>query len=153
MPKLTKFERIFMKFATLLQNLWITENFVRFPAILIKFREILSENHRFFLQISAKVCKHLEILLIFSKFCKKKSECFKFEAVQRSVNLVDLEKCCKMSIRLQKSALIQPRTSRLKFAEMVVGSTTYSLPCNNFILNLWMNYFARDGLRRKEKRR
>ena len=31
-------------------------------------------------------------------------------------NLVDLEKYCKMSIRTQKSALIQPRTSPPKFA-------------------------------------
>ena len=30
-------------------------------------------------------------------------------------HLVDLEKCCKMSIWLQKSASIQPRTSLLKF--------------------------------------
>ena len=34
-----------------------------------------------------------------------------FGAVQKDVNLVDLEKCCKMSIWLQKSVLIQPRTS------------------------------------------
>ena len=31
-------------------------------------------------------------------------------------HFVDLEKCCKMSIWLQKSALIQPRTSPPKFA-------------------------------------
>ena len=40
---------------------------------------------------------------------------FEFGAVQRIANLVDLEKCWKMSIWLQKSALIQPRTSPLKF--------------------------------------
>merc|ERR1712224_257660 len=37
--------------------------------------------------------------------------------VQKSVNLEDLEKCCKMSIWLQKSASIQPRTSLSKFAK------------------------------------
>jgi len=37
--------------------------------------------------------------------------------VQRFVNLEDLEKCCKMSIWLQKSASIQPRTSLPKFQE------------------------------------
>ena len=46
------------------------------------------------------------------------SEFFEFGAVQRIANLVDLEKRCKMStsIWLQKSALIQPRTSSPKFA-------------------------------------
>ena len=38
-----------------------------------------------------------------------------FEAVRRCGNLVDLEKCCKMRIWLQKSASIQPRTSLPKF--------------------------------------
>ena len=40
-----------------------------------------------------------------------------FGAVQKYVNIVDLEKCCKMSIYLPKSALIQPRTSRLKLPD------------------------------------
>ena len=39
--------------------------------------------------------------------------------VQRFVNLVDLEKCSKINIWLQKSALIEPRTSRLTFAELI----------------------------------
>ena len=38
-----------------------------------------------------------------------------FGAVQRIANLLDLAKRCKMSIWLQNSALIQPRTSPLKF--------------------------------------
>ena len=38
-----------------------------------------------------------------------------FGAVQKYVNLVDLEKCCKMSIYLQNLASIQPRTSLSKF--------------------------------------
>ena len=35
---------------------------------------------------------------------------FEFRAVQKCANLVDLEKCCKMTIWWPKSALIQPRT-------------------------------------------
>ena len=38
-----------------------------------------------------------------------------FGAVQKDVNLVDLEKCCKMSVYLQRSVPIQPRTSPKKF--------------------------------------
>ena len=38
--------------------------------------------------------------------------------MQRCDNLVDLEKRCKMSIWTQKSALIQLRTSLLKFDDM-----------------------------------
>ena len=45
-------------------------------------------------------------------------------AVRRNDNLVDLEKRCKMSIWLQKSASIQPRTSPLKF----VGSRDSCTP-------------------------
>ena len=45
----------------------------------------------------------------------KTCEDFKLRAVQRCGNLVDLEKCCKMSIWTQRSALIQPRTSPPKF--------------------------------------
>ena len=56
-----------------------------------------------------------------TNFCKD----FEFGAVRRCANLVDLEKCFKkMSIRLQKSASIQPRTSRLKNADLVVATTT-----------------------------
>ena len=50
---------------------------------------------------SAKLCENLEN--------------FQFGEVQRSANLVDLEKRSKMSIYLQKSASIQPRTSFSKF--------------------------------------
>ena len=46
--------------------------------------------------------------------------------MQRCTHLVDLEKCCKMSIYLQRSASIQKRTSPPKFgvknAQLVVGS-------------------------------
>ena len=61
------------------------------------------------------VCK------IFRNF--KKSRDFEFGAVQKLVNLVDLEKCCKMSIYLPKSALIQPRTSRPKLPDRSSGSS------------------------------
>ena len=37
--------------------------------------------------------------------------------MQKFANLVDLEKCRKMRIWLQKLALIQPRTGFLKFAK------------------------------------
>ena len=43
------------------------------------------------------------------------SQNFELEAVQRFLNLVDLGKCCKMSILLQNLASIQQRTSLPKF--------------------------------------
>ena len=54
----------------------------------------------------------------------QKSENFECGAVRRCMNLVELEKCWKMRIWTQKSALIQQRTSCLKFAELVVGTCT-----------------------------
>ena len=36
---------------------------------------------------------------------------FGFRAVEKYANLVDLEKCCKMTIWSSRSASIQPRTS------------------------------------------
>ena len=48
-----------------------------------------------------------KFLKILDNFLQK----FEFRAVQKSANLVDLEKCCKMIIYLQRSALIQPKTS------------------------------------------
>ena len=42
-------------------------------------------------------------------------------------NLVDLEKCCKMSIWTQKSALIQLRTSLLKFDDLAEKSERSSV--------------------------
>ena len=53
---------------------------------------------------------------------------FEFWAVQKYVNFVDLEKCWKMTIWLQKSASIQPRTSLSKFGEIesFIQSTPYS---------------------------
>ena len=48
----------------------------------------------------------------------KNCEDVELRAVQRCGNLVDLEKRCKMSIWTQKSALIQLRTSLLKFDDL-----------------------------------
>ena len=45
-------------------------------------------------------------------------------------DLVDLEKCCKMSIWTQKSALIQLRTSLLKFDDLAKESE--KSPVSNF---------------------
>ena len=41
---------------------------------------------------------------------KKKIQIWGFGEVQKRANLVDLEKCCKMNVWLQKAASIQPRT-------------------------------------------
>ena len=47
---------------------------------------------------------------------------FRFRAVQTCDNLVDLGKCCKMSIYLQNFMPIQPRTSLLKFGHLAAKS-------------------------------
>ena len=52
----------------------------------------------------------------------KKSANFESGAVQRIANLVDLEKCCKMRIWMQKSASMQKRTSPLKFGDLAAKS-------------------------------
>ena len=49
-----------------------------------------------------------KFLEIFGQIFLQKLE---IRAAQNYANLVDLEKCCKMTIWLPKSALIQPRTS------------------------------------------
>ena len=59
-----------------------------------------------FLQKSEKKCEKSWTI-----FC----EYFEFGAVRRCANLVDLAKCLRVSIWLQKSASIQKRTSPLKF--------------------------------------
>ena len=47
--------------------------------------------------------------------------------MQRIENLVDLEKCCKMSIWSQKSASIQKRKSVLKFDDLAKESEKDSI--------------------------
>ena len=68
-----------------------------------------------------KKCWKLAILQKFKQTFEKSltNFCWNFEiwAVQRIANLVDLEKWRKMSIYLQKSASIQPRTGLSKFAK------------------------------------
>ena len=59
----------------------------------------------------------LENLHKIAKIVTKFSEFLEFGAVQKIANIADLEKRCKMSTWLQKSALIQKRTSCQKFAE------------------------------------
>ena len=60
------------------------------------------------------------MLRIFTKIIKILHN-IEFGAVQRNVNLVDLEKCWKMSIWMQKSASVQPRTDK---NEIGCGPTT-----------------------------
>ena len=78
----------------------------------MKIDEIYPQNRK----ISFKYCKNRR------KIAKNIDDLLfilEFGAVQRIANLVDLEKRCKMSIWLQKSASIQPRTSPLKFDEFL----------------------------------
>ena len=70
-------------------------------------------------------------------------EDFEFRPVRRCDNLVDLEKRCKMSIWTQKSALIQLRTSPLKFDDLAENSEKSSV--SNFStkavpLSKWINW-------------
>ena len=67
----------------------------------------------------SKICKNLE-----KNFGEKLKniENFEFVAVQRFADLLDLEKCCKMSIWSQKSASIQRRKSLLKFDDLAEKS-------------------------------
>ena len=55
--------------------------------------------------------------------------------MQRCDNLVDFEKRCKMSIWTQKSALIQLRTSLLKFDDLAEKSEKSSV--SNFSTKEW----------------
>ena len=56
-------------------------------------------------------CRKKRILTEFRTGLTNFCEYFEFGSVRRCANLVDLEKCWKMIIYLQRSALIQPRTS------------------------------------------
>ena len=70
-----------------------------------------------FCKMSSKISwfwRKFEISQSFDTFLKMLDnflQKFEFRAVQKCANLVDLEKCWKMTIYLQRSALIQPRTS------------------------------------------
>ena len=72
-----------------------SQNFAKFCKIFVILKKI---------QLLTK----LNILQILKFQVKKKSD---FRAVQKCADLVDLEKCCKITVWLQQSVLIQPRTS------------------------------------------
>ena len=109
--------RIHQKFWNLKTNQHFLWYLAKFRENFIKICEKINENYSkiaIFQKINEKIRKS------FTKFCWD----FHIQPVQRNVNLVDLEKCWKMRIWTQKSALMQKRTSRLKFAELVVGTWT-----------------------------
>ena len=82
----------------------------------LKFCKLLQTYAKFAI-FFANFCKICKISVKFSDFCKilrnfryfSEKNC-KFLKIQLA-HFVDLEKCCKISIWLQKSALIQPRSS------------------------------------------
>ena len=70
------------------------------------------------MQIKRKVLKNSDFCKIWLKTRKTSTNfgcTFEIWAVQRGAYLVDLEKCCKMIIYLQRSVPIQKRTSFQKF--------------------------------------
>ena len=74
-------------------------HFLQIPAIPTKFRENFDEKHDIWTDFMQNL-QNLEKSSNFAEFCKNPKE-FEFEAVQRIVNLVELEKRWKMSIWLQ----------------------------------------------------
>ena len=82
----------------------------------------------------------------FDKILAKFSEKIrKFEnlAHEKDVEFVDLEKCCKMSIWLQKSASIQPRTRKIRF-HSTIYSRAYLPPRFGYV-----GYVVKDNLSRE----
>ena len=74
------------------------------------FIEIGAKNHEFDGKLTSKFGKISEKLRKFwAEFLQK----IEFGAVRKCVHLVDLEKCCKMSIWLQKSASIENEPSQV----------------------------------------
>ena len=76
-----------------------------------------------FFQKISRICQNLrkfsEILRNSQFFKPIFCENFEIAAVQKDANLVELEKCCRTHIYLQKSVPIQPKTSNVlpKFAK------------------------------------
>ena len=68
-------------------------------------------------KIQENFAKNPRISLRFYRICKILQNFANFSKIQLA-HFVDLEKCCKMSIWLQKSASIQPRSSPLKLAKI-----------------------------------
>ena len=80
-----------------------------------------------------QILRHLQIadiLLNFHENCCffKPIFCENFEiaAVQKDANLVELEKCCRTHIFLQKFVLIQPRTSPPKICKICKQNANYA---------------------------
>ena len=94
-----KFRSNFHKIANFLRILWISGNYLGFPAIPEKIRENLGEK--------------LSILSNFSKFLQNNAKISKFLKIQLD-NLVDLEKREKMSLLSHSEASIQPRYGNFK---------------------------------------
>ena len=84
-------------------------------SIFLKFREIPTNFHQNRTEKRWKSCE----IAKFPEFCRKNIKIcwkcwdFEFGAVRRNEDLLDLEKCEKMTPWTQKSASIQRRTSRL----------------------------------------
>ena len=85
-------------------------------------------------QIQQKFSKSWQILQHFVKISKKNSANFneKIEIRERckGVHCVDLGESFPTSIYLQKSASIQPRTSRSKFGSQITVLITYRASCS-----------------------
>ena len=79
------------------------------------FVQFLWDSDQISLKLSEELSKVENMCVHFDKNTEKRNFAKKSEtgAVQRNVNFVGLEKCCKMSIYLQRSVLIQRRTSDL----------------------------------------
>ena len=92
-------------------------NSENFSLKLVQNSTRITEKSRFLLKFQQKSEKSL------TKIC----EDFELRAVQRCGNLVDLEKRCKMRPWTQKSALIQLRTSLLKFDDLAEKSEKSSV--------------------------
>ena len=71
--------------------------------------KIAAKNDKIWRKISKKL-QNLEIRETNAEECEN-LQIFRLDRCEGVKDLVDLEKCCKMSIYLQKSASIQPRTS------------------------------------------
>ena len=72
-------------------------------------------------QTLAKLCQHFKEKIMISNVCANVES----GAVRKSVNIVDLKRCCKMSMYLQKSASIQPRTSSQKYHSYIFSSLRF----------------------------
>ena len=98
-----------------------------FSGHFLKFRQNL-------VKIVAKIAKfrpcYLKICEKMPKFVTKISWNIEVWAVQKHVNLVDLVKSFPTNIYLQKSASIQPRTSRSKFGSQITLLITYRASCS-----------------------